>query len=139
MSVSTGVLRLIDVRARAALALAPELDGDPAVFVTWVDMPDPPALMVGWDDPWLDPGVQGQRVMGPCEWDARLAVVCVGSRVEPGPGIEMLEQLVTYTITRLKADAYPWPVATVQAPREMTFGGIPYLAARVGYRVPVTV
>ena len=139
MATAVGVLRLIDVRARAAAALEPELDDDPAVLVNLVDAVQPPALMLDWDDPWLTVGLDGRPVMGPCTWEASLSVICFGSRVEPGPGVEQLEQLVTYTINRLRADDYPWPVATVQSPRVFTIANIPLLGARVGYRVPVTI
>jgi len=139
VAVTTGVLALTGVRERAAAALAPVDPTDPAVFVEYVDALDPPALMIGWDDPWLEAGFGGRPVFGPCEWEARLAIICVAARVEPGPGIQTLEELVAYTINRLRADDYPWPVATVQAPRQFTIGNIPLLGARVGYRVPVTV
>ena len=47
--------------------------------------------------------------------------------------------LVAYTIARLRADAYPWPQATSQAPRIFEIAGVPYLGARVVYRVPVAI
>lgn len=131
-TVAAGVLPLDQVRAVAAAALAPEVDGDPEVIVSVVDAVHPPALMLLWDDPWLTP-----RTIGGCLWDARLAVRCVGSRVEPGPGVETLEQLVAYTITRLQADTYTWPEITVTSPRVFTIGNIPLLFADVQLQVPV--
>jgi hypothetical protein len=135
----TGVLELTAVRARAAAALEPATDSDPAVLVDLVDAVHPPVLMLDWDDPWLTPGLDNRPVMGPCVWQANLSVICIASRVEPGPGVETLEQLVTYTIDRFRYDPYPWPVATAQSPRRFDIGGVTYLGARVGYRVPVTV
>jgi len=134
-----GVLELTAVRARAAAALEPVTDTDPQVLVDLVDALHPPCLMLDWDDPWLTPGLQAQRVMGPCVWEASLSVLCVAGRVEPGPGVATLEELVTYTIDRFKFDPYPWPVATAQSPRRFDIGGVTYLGARVGYRVPVTI
>ena len=126
-------LALTDVRARAAVALAPSTPTDPAVLVNVVDSLEPPALMLVWGDPWLTP-----KSFGPCYFDAQLDVLCVAARLEPGPGVETLETLVDYVIGRLAADDYSWPASTSQAPRIFRIGDVPYLAARVTYRVPVT-
>ena len=133
MSVAaSGLLTMSEVRARAAAALAPVSDTDPYVFDNVVDALEPPALVLGWDDPWLE-------FKTSCMFDAQFAVICIAGRVEPDPGVAMLEKLVTYTITRLRADGYPWPMASSQAPRRFDFSNITYLGARVVYRVPVTV
>lgn len=130
---ATQALGLTELRARAADALAPVADSDPAVLADLVDAISPPALMLAWGDPWLQPhALRGY-------FEARFEVLCVASRVEPGPGIETLEGLVAYTITRLRADPYPWPQATSQAPRLFDIGGVPYLGARVVYAVPVAI
>ena len=131
-AVASGLLTMSEVRAWAAAALAPTLPTDPYVFANIVDAIEPPALILGWDDPWLEYKTS-------CLFDAQFAVICIAGRVEPDPGVEMLETLVTYTITRLKADSYPWPMASSQAPRKFDFANITYLGARVTYRVPVTV
>jgi hypothetical protein len=128
-------LLLTDVRARAAAALAPATDDDPNVYADLPDAVHPPALFLDWVDPWLEP----QTVAGNGWWNARLDVVCIAARVQPGPGVTTLEELVTFAIARLKDDAYPWPAATLQAPRVFTIAGVPYLGARVSYRLPVTV
>lgn len=139
-TIQTGLLMLTEVRARAAAALAPIDDTDPPLLPEWVDAFHPPVLMLDWNTPWLEPGVGFRRGMGPCVWQAGLAVLCAASRVEPGAGMEQLEQLVTHTVRRLQADtSYRWPVATVDGPRRFDQAGIPYLATRVGYRVPVTI
>jgi hypothetical protein len=130
------VLALTQVRAAAAAALAPVADTDPAVHVEVVDSVTPPCLLLVWDDPWLQPattaGMNGH-------YDAQFVILCVAARLEPGPGVEKLEQLVDYTITRLHADANVWPQASSQAPRVFEIGGVPYLGARVSYRVPVSI
>jgi hypothetical protein len=133
VSIATEAVTLTDLRARAAAALAPVTDDDPAVFLDVVDALTPPAILLVWGDPWLTP----QALRG---WfDAQLEILCVASRVEPGPGITTLETLVTYAITRLRADGYPWPQASSQAPRIFEIAGVPYLGARVVYRVPVAI
>ena len=126
------MLALTEVRARVATALAPPSPNEPTVLVDVVDAVEPPALMLVWADPWLTFDTS-------CMWLGALDVLCVASRVEPGAGIEKLEELVSYTVTHLQADDYPWPTATFQAPRVFNIGGIPLLGARVGYRVPVTI
>jgi hypothetical protein len=128
---ATGVATLTEIRARAAAALAPVTDTDPPVLVDVVDAVDPPALMLTYTDPWLEP-------LTACLWDCRLEIVAVASRVEPGPGIERLEQLVSYAVGRLVADTYTWPAASVTAPRVFTIGGVPLLGAAITYRVKVS-
>jgi len=129
------VTALLDARAKLAAALAPVDDGDPTVLVDLVDSIEPPALMIGWGEPWLTPDTS-------CIRTGRLVVTCVAGRLVPGAGIEMLEQLVTYTLGRLTvAGAGTWPLdpATgISGPRVFTVGGIQYLAARITIRTPVT-
>lgn len=131
---SNGALRLGEVRARAAAALAPTDPGDPYVFDNVVEALEPPALVLGWDEPWLE-----AKVVGGSLWDASFTVICIAGRVEPAPGIEALEQLVEYTIVRLRNDDYSWPPASTRAPGVEVIANINYLGARVTYRVPVTV
>jgi len=134
---SNGTMPLSDVRARAAAALAPQSDDDPEVFVDAVDAVQPPAIVVHWDDPWLEPQTfQGLSHRG--VWEARLLLLLVAWRNEPGPGIAKLEELAALAVGRMLTDSYPWPPATVQAPALFSIGGVPLLGARIVYRVPVT-
>ena len=133
MAGAVGALTMAEIRARAAQALAPALPEDPYVFDNIVDAVEPPALILTWGDPWLLP-----KTIGGCLWDAQFVVLCIAGRVEPDPGIAKLEELVTYTINRLQADDYPWPVVSSQAPRRFDIAGLTYLGARVTFRVPVT-
>jgi hypothetical protein len=129
------VLALTEVRARAATALAPALPDDPAVLEDLVDSVQPPALMLIWNDPWVTlRTVTGSGGV----YEASLTVLCLAGRVEPGPGIETLEQLITHTLGRLQADAYSWPLQASQAPRVFDIGNIPLLGARLTFRVPVS-
>ena len=138
MAATTTLTQLSDIRDQAAAALQPQGPDDPDVLVDVVDSLYPPVLMLLWDDPWLEPG-SGAPSMGPCMWTARLQVLCVAGRLEPGPGIRTLEELVAYTVARLKADLYPWPLENVTAPRIFDIASIAYLGARVSYAVPITV
>jgi hypothetical protein len=140
MAATTGTLDLTEIRATAAAALEPDSPNDPTVHVEVVDSLEPPALMLLWEDPWLVPGGSAGPVMGPCVWTARLLVLCVAGRLEPGPGVETLERLVSHVVTRLRDDpAYTWPPATALAPRIFDIGGVPYLGARVTYTVPASI
>ena len=130
---ATGNLTLSEVRARAVAALAPAEPEDPNVFDNVVDAAVPPSLMLDWADPWLEP--QG---VGACIWQARLEVLCLASRIEPGAGIEMLETLVLYVLERMRDDAYRWPVARVIQPGYHYVGNVPYLGARVSYQLTVS-
>lgn len=122
---------LTEARARAALALAPASDEDPEVLFDYPDAAQPPALILTWDEPWLQ-----AETFGPSLFDARLAVLCCVARVNPAIG--PLEELVAFTIRRMAADDYAWPTAQTQAPRWFEIGGVPLLGARVIYKVQVT-
>jgi hypothetical protein len=126
-SAASGLLTLTEVRERAAEALAPT-----PVLNAPVDALAPPAIMLAWAEPWL-------TFETPCFWNARLAVVCFAGRLEPDAGVATLESLVALVIGRLRADGYPWPHETTQAPRMVEIGGVPLLTARVIYVAPVTV
>ena len=126
-----GVLTITDARERAAAALAPQSETDPDVQVNFVDALNPPVLMVGWTDPWLEPS-------GMCRFVARLTIWCVAGRLEPGDGVTTLEGMVSLVVDRLQADGYGWGLPTVSAPRVYAFGQIDYLAAQVVYPVHVT-
>ena len=128
------LLDLSEVRAQAALALAPATDDDPDVHADIVDALVPPCLMLDWGNPWLT-----ATSFDGSSWEARFVVWAVAGRVEPGPGIATLEWLIAYVKNRLQADPYPWPVATSVSPVRYEFGGVPYLSARFEYDVPVAV
>jgi len=133
------VMELVDVRQAAAVVLAPVADSDPDVIVNVVDSLTPPAYMLVWNDPWLEVGV-GAPTMGPCVWTAHLQVLCVAGRLEPGPGVETLEQMVSVALAAFRADtSYPWPPGDVSGPRVFNIAGLDYLATRINYAVPTTV
>src|SRR5262245_55914100 len=131
----TTALPLTQVRAQAAAALAPASDSDPVVLEDLVDAVHPPALMLIWNDPWV---TMRSVAGGLGVFEANLTVLCLAGRVEPGPGIETLEQLIAHTIQRLQVDDYSWPLQASQAPRVFDIGNIPLLGARLTFRVPVS-
>jgi hypothetical protein len=123
-------MNIVDARAKLAAVLAPVADTDPDVLTSLVDAIEPPALMIGWGDPWLEP-------MTSCNHVGRLVVTCIASRLVPGDGVAQLEELVVYTLDRLKADVDAWPLDSVSDPRVFTIARTDYLAARVTVRTIV--
>jgi hypothetical protein len=136
-ALGVGVLTLAGVRPAAATALEPLLDTDPYVFEDVVDALQPPALMLAWDDPWLEAG-PGRPTMGPCIYTARLRVICCAPRLMPGSGVDELERLVSYVLTRLRADSYAWALDRVSSPEQVTSSGIDMLRAEVTYTITTT-
>src|SRR5262252_3287657 len=127
---ATQLLALADVRDTAAQVLAPQTEDDPQVFADPVDSLTPPVLMLRWDGPWLAPDMppRGATLGGPRAWIARLGVVCVAARLEPGPGYRVLDGLVAYTIGRLRDDpSYSWPLDSVGMENQVDQSGITYL------------
>jgi hypothetical protein len=138
MSATAALIGLEELRPAAAAVLAPVEDTDPYVFTDRVDSLEPPALVIEWDDPWLEAGV-GLTTMGPCLYTARLQITCVAGRLDPGSGIDVLDQLVAYVLRRMRSDPYRWPLDRVSAPLQRDLAGVTYLAADVVYAVPVSV
>ena len=93
-------MNLLDARTKLGAALAPIGGGDPTVLVDLVDSIEPPALMLGWGEPWLAPDTA-------CWQTGRLIVTAVAGRLVPGAGVATLEELVSYTLRRLLADGDP--------------------------------
>ena len=124
-------MNLLEAREKLAAVLAPVEDADPSVLVSLVDAITPPALMIGWGDPWLQP-------TGNCFQSGSLVVTAVAARLMPGDGVAMLEQLVDFTLNRLKADlSEQWAVVEVSGPRVFVIAKTNYLACRIGLRVTV--
>lgn len=130
-----GVLTITNARVEAAAALGPFTDADPEVYPNLVDAVSPPALMVGWGDPWLD---TAPPTMGRTLFRARLVVWMIAGRLEPAEGVEMLESLADLVLDRMGASPYPWGLPTASAPSWFTFGNVDYIAARMTYLVPVS-
>jgi hypothetical protein len=124
-------MNLLDVRPKLAAALAPALDSDPNVLVGLVDAIEPPALMLGWGDPMLTPDTS-------CFATGRVVVTAIGSRLMPGEGVTMLEELIDYTITRLRLDGPDWVLETVSAPRVYIIAKTNYIASRIQIKVMVS-
>lgn len=124
-----------DARQAALAALQPAAPGDPNVQST-ADAVSPPTLVVFWSEPWLEPTTgSGLRLM--CSYSARLSVLAVAGRLEPGEGVSELEQLVGYVVGRLLEPT--WTMVSVGTPLRWRawLDQTEYLAAEIRYRTPV--
>ena len=126
-----GLPTLSELRERAAAVLAPVGPEDPPVHFT-IDAITPPALLVGWDDPWL-------TFETPCLWQARLGVSLYASRLEPDAGTQTLETMLGYVIERFRADSFQWPHETTRRPLMVEYNAVPMLTARVIFNPFVSV
>lgn len=123
-------MNLSDARTKLAAVLAPVADTDPDVLVSLVDAIEPPALMIGWAEPWLEPDTS-------CILRGRLAITAVAARLSPGEGVAKLEDLVAYVLNRLRADTAAWPLVEVDTPRVFLIAKTNYLAARITVRTTI--
>lgn len=87
-----------------------------------------PCLIVGWGDPWLEPGNAHTAI-------ARPAITCVAGRVDAGAGLGFLEELIYYAMAA--AWRIPMGVERVESPALTAFGGVDYLTARIILTVPL--
>lgn len=137
MAVTT-TIAMDALRATVADVLWPATDDDPYVFADVVDSLEPPALVVDQGDPWLTPGQQQITTFGPCLYTARLHIICIAGRLEPGAGVDVLEQLEKYVLERMRADTYQWPLEQISGRGQYDLAGVTYLAATITYLVPTT-
>lgn len=117
-----------ELRARVAAALEP-LDPDWSVSDGPVDSVTPPAFVLSWSDPWLLP-------LAVCSWRASLDVIAVSARIEPLPGLEILEALIGAALPALAGASVGF--VQVGAPRPFEIGGLTYQAARITVSSPIT-
>ena len=122
------MIALVDARAKLAALLAPVADSDPNVLTSLVDAIEPPALMLGWGEPWLEPTPPNN-----CWMTGRLLVTAVAGRLMPGDGVATLESLVAYTLDRL--DPIDWALENVSGPRIFLIAKTNYLACRISLKV----
>jgi hypothetical protein len=129
------LLELTALRDAVAAALDPGPDDELYVFADVVDSLTPPALVVEHGDPFLVPGIATRPTIGQCDYTARLVVICIAGRLEPGPGMDTLEQLETYVLERMRHDSQPWVLEEVSQRGQYDLAGITYLAASVTYTI----
>lgn len=123
-------MNLTEARDKLAAVLAPVADSDPYVQSSLVDAIEPPALLLGWGEPWLEP-------LGMCTKTGRIIVTCVASRIQPGEGLATLEWLVDWALGRIQGDQPNWTLETVSGPRVFLIAKTNYLACRIQLKVNI--
>lgn len=124
------MMNLHDAREKLGAVLTPVADTDPTVLTNLVDTIEPPALMIGWGENWLEPDTA-------CMLRGELVITAVAGRLVPGEGVTRLEDLVEYTLGRLSADLGKWPIVGVSGPRVFPVARTNYIAARITVRVVI--
>jgi hypothetical protein len=116
---------LLDARTKLGALLAPVADSDPNVLTSLVDAIEPPALMLGWGEPWItSPGTM-------CAYSGHLVVTAVAARLMPGEGLAMLESLVHYTLARIATEPQNYVLENVTGPRVFLIAKTNYIACRI--------
>lgn len=124
-------MNLVDARSKLAAVLAPVEDNDPNVSASFLDSVDPPALIIGWDDPMLTPNTS-------CIDTGTLVVLAIASRINVADGQDQLDELVAYTLKRLRADGQ-WRYAQATAHRAFEIAKTMYLGSRITIPIVVTI
>lgn len=88
-----------------------------------------PCLIVGWGEPWLEPGNAAMAMAHP-------SITAVAGRIEVSPALAFLEELVHYAMGM--AWQIPMGVERVESPALTSFGGVDYLTARIILTVPLS-
>lgn len=82
----------------------------------------PPAVLIGWGDPWL---VQDTL----CGWVANLEILVVAIRIEPGGQYATIEGLVDVLATALRTNRKV--IRDITSPYPLSLGGLDYLSASI--------
>jgi hypothetical protein len=122
---------LDEVRPAALAVLEPlAAEGFP-IYPGYVDAVVAPSVMCLPATPWLE------QITG-CQYWNRLDLLCIGWRNDPGTSLDTVQAIAAYIVEAFRRDEHPWSLVNVQAPRFVVIGGVTYLGARVGFRVPVS-
>lgn len=111
---------LTAIRAAAAKDVAGAVGPDVAVIDHLPDSVNPPAVLVAWGDPLLEPNTFG-------DYTARIELVVIAGRLEPGGQYGTLEEL-TAQVAGALVEHEGFTMPTVTTPRAVRFGKVTYLA-----------
>lgn len=117
-----------DVAAIVATAMdgvtIPELAGTSIPVID--HLPDSiatPCVLIAWSDPWLTPSTL-------CAWTAKVEIIVVAQRIEPGGKLETLEDMTSTIVVAVKSSGI-YTVDDVSSPYPLQVGGVDYLATSI--------
>lgn len=115
-------MNLTAIRDEYATLIRGVVADDVSVINSLPDSVAPPAVLVGWGDPWL---VQDTL----CGWVANVEMMIVAQRIEPGGQYATIESLVSLITSTLRDGKYA--IRDITAPYPLTLGGLDYLSASI--------
>lgn len=114
----------------ALAAVAQVLGESPwPIDVAPVEAVDPPRFVLLWGDPWL-------LAVTYCQYRARVSVMGIAARLEPGEGIHVLNAMTSFAVPTLVTAGFS--VADVGQPLSIQVAANSYLAVRIPVDVPIT-
>lgn len=117
-----GRVNLTAVRTEYATLARDVVAKNVSVVDSLPDSVAPPAVLIGWGDPWL---VQDTL----CGWVANVEMMIVAIRIEPGGQYETIEKLIALLADELRAKRKV--VRDITSPYPLTLGGLDYLSASI--------
>lgn len=115
-------MNLTDIRADYADMARTASPDNVTVVDTLPDSIAPPAVLVGWGDPWL---VQDTL----CGWVANIEIMVVAQRIEPGGQYATIENLVDLLVTEYRS--HKVSIRDISSPFPLSLGGLDYLSATI--------
>lgn len=116
-------MKLELARTTLAATLSTALGTEYGVVDHLPDSIAPPVVLVAWADPWLRPATL-------CAYEAKMELLCIAQRLEPGGQLTVLEEMVSAIVPTIKSLPY-YAIDDVTSPYALELGGVAYLAASI--------
>ena len=116
-------MKLANARTELAALASLALTDDVGVIDHLPDSIAPPVVLVAWGDPWLEPATM-------CGYTAKMDLLIVSQRLEPGGNTERLEEIVSALVPAIKGSQW-FQINDVTSPYPLQIAGIDYLAASI--------
>lgn len=124
MSMTDGSM-LTGTRELLAEICRMHVDADVTVVDSLPDSIAPPAVLIGWGDPWLSPST-----LCPGGFVANAEILVVAQRIEPGGQYATIEKWVGTLATVFRKDTQI-VIRDISSPFPMQLGGVDYLTASI--------
>ena len=125
MTVHAPARTFSELRADLVEALA---DAPVPILPTVLDAVPGPCLIIGWGDPWMEPG-------NAVAYTAHPAITVVANRIDERAGAALIEDLVLF-VTGV-VSTLPLAVLRVEGQAISSFAGVEYLTARIILTIPL--